>query len=130
MAHQIDPQSVLDPSLQIVEAGSNVEVPPDDSISAMAEATIYRSLPLSELKSTRVLRILPPELQDGGNITCQLEVISLDNDPPPEYYAVSYVWGSPSETRHITVNGMPFVVRENLWAFLINMRDRDFQGLL
>jgi hypothetical protein len=130
MAHQTDPQSVLASSLQVVDAGCNVEEPLDDSISATAEATIYRSLPLVEPKSTRVLRILPPELQDGENITCQLEVISLDSDPPPEYYAVSYVWGSPSETRQITVNKVPFVVRENLWAFLDNTRKRDFRGLL
>jgi hypothetical protein len=130
MAHHIDPQSILDSSLQIVKTSSNVAVPPDDSISATAEATIYRSLPLVGTKSTRVLRILPIELQDGDNITCQLEVISLDDDPPPEYFAVSYEWGSASETRHITINSVPFVVRKNLWAFLDNTRKRDFRGML
>lgn len=130
MAHRTDRQSVLDPSPQIVEAGSNAVESPDDSIAATAEGEIYCSLPLVDTKSTRVLRILPPELQDGDNIICELEVISLDNDPPPEYCAVSYVWGSPSETRHIIVNNVPFVVRENLWAFLDNSRKRDFRGLL
>lgn len=90
----------------------------------------YRSLPLSHRTSTRVLRILPPELQDGNNITCQLEVISLGDKPPPEYYTLSYVWGSPSETLSITVNNQPFFVRRNLWNFLDLMRKRQFRDRL
>lgn len=99
-------------------------------MSATASGSTYHSLPLSHPKSTRVLRILPPELQDGDNITCQLEVILLGDKPPPEYYALSYVWGSPSETRCITVNKTPFFVRRNLWNFLDLMRKRQFRDLL
>jgi hypothetical protein len=90
--------------------------------------TTYNAFPLTEPKSTRVLRILPPELQDGDNITCQLEVISLDDNPPPEFSALSYVWGSPSETRCITVNNKLFVVRKNLWTFLDHMRKQGVSG--
>lgn len=99
-------------------------------MSATATGTTYQSLPLSHRTSTRVLRILPPELQNGDNITCQLEVISLGDQPPPEYYALSYVWGSPSDTICITVNNEPFLVRRNLWNCLYIMRKRQFRDRL
>lgn len=124
MAHEPDLSGI---SLDTVEDGSSLEGPADDMISVSAAAATYDSLPLAERKSTRVLRILP---QDGDNIACQLEVISLDDDPPPEYYALSYVWGSPSEARCITVNNEPFLVRRNLWNCLYITRKRQFRDRL
>jgi hypothetical protein len=35
-----------------------------------------------------------------------------------DYTAISYVWGSPEETKTITINGMPVTVRKNLAATL------------
>ena len=116
--------------VEAVEIDPNLGEPPASLTSAPAAATPYHSLPLATPKSTRVLRILPPELQDGDNITCQLEVISLNDEQRPAFCALSYVWGSPTETRCITVNNELFVVRKNLWVFLDCMRKQGFQDLL
>lgn len=119
-----------DYSHETIKAEPRLKDSLDDAILAPASKKTYYSLPLANTKSTRVLRILPLWLQDEDDITCQLEVISLDDDPIPDYYAVSYVWGSPFDTSCIMVNNEPFVVRKNLWAFLDYIRKQGFQGLL
>lgn len=73
----------------------------------------------------RVLDLSPSnddgtKLQRDG-IVCQLRTISLlDN---PEYEALSYVWGSKSDTRDIVVNGISLSVTKNLFEALENLRD-------
>ncbi|KAF1996943.1 hypothetical protein P154DRAFT_417413, partial [Amniculicola lignicola CBS 123094] len=38
------------------------------------------------------------------------------------YTAISYMWGSPEDTKTITINGMPVTVGENLAAALDCLR--------
>ena len=98
-----------------------------DEISAEDISAIYERHPLANSNDTRVLEILPSNSQDLSDIiSCRLSVISLD--PPPEYRAVSYVWGDPNVNRTILVDGKSFIVRLNIWNFLMQMRedgDRD-----
>jgi hypothetical protein len=97
----------------------------DPSIDLSA---IYKNYPLSA-NTTRVLRLLPPIFPDLSDvISCQLSVISLDN--PPEYRALSYVWGDPSETKIILVDNAAFRVRINLWNFLAQMRAERYWDAL
>jgi hypothetical protein len=46
-------------------------------------------------------------------------------DPPPEYRALSYVWGDPSATKVILVDNTPFKVRINLWNYLVQARREE-----
>jgi len=87
-------------------------------------STIYEKHPL-DINTTRVLRILPPNLTDGSDIiSCQLSVISLDDSP--KYRALSYVWGDPSVTKPTLVDNTLMQVRMNLWTFLDQMRTEQY----
>jgi hypothetical protein len=89
---------------------------------------IYKHNLLSE-NSTRVLEILP--VSSPGlhfTLSCKLRTISL-LEPPP-YYAVSYVWGNTETTGVILVDGVPFMVRINLWRFLLQMQSEGCIGPL
>jgi hypothetical protein len=39
-----------------------------------------------------------------------------------DYTAISYMWGSPEDTKTITINGMPITIGENLAATLDCLR--------
>jgi hypothetical protein len=47
-----------------------------------------------------------------GIVECSLENASLDDGP--KFAALSYVWGNPSDTTLIRVNGEEFQATENL----------------
>jgi hypothetical protein len=96
----------------------------------MAQA-IYQEHPLLSPNSIRLLEILPAVISDRHDIiACHLKIRSLDRVPAPSYRAVSYVWGDPSVTKRILVDGQPFDVRMNLWTFLFQMRLRQQSDLL
>ncbi|KAF2243864.1 HET-domain-containing protein, partial [Trematosphaeria pertusa] len=63
--------------------------------------------------SIRLIEILP-DLSASGGIQCSLKHADVSS----EYTCLSYVWGSSSQTRSITVNGRDFQVHLNLWDFL------------
>jgi hypothetical protein len=74
-------------------------------------------------KERREIRIVtlegfetPPDKPTSRNVTCTVEQIPLDRANP--FYALSYVWGDPSDTDLITLEGKRFRVRRNLWEFL------------
>jgi hypothetical protein len=67
-----------------------------------------------EQGQVRLLRVLPR--WQASAIQCKLKTFDHDNCPP--YQALSYVWGSNSETEIIHVNGRQLVVHRNLWDFL------------
>ena len=52
--------------------------------------------------------------------SCQLLTCSLNEDP--KYIALSYVWGDPSVTEDIGVNGKTISVTRNLSSALQNIR--------
>jgi hypothetical protein len=62
----------------------------------------------------RLLSIQPAEFQ--------LHVFDLDD--LPEYFALSYTWGTPSPTKNIRLNGQDFHIRSNLYASLEAVRRR------
>ncbi|EGU73996.1 hypothetical protein FOXB_15493 [Fusarium oxysporum f. sp. conglutinans Fo5176] len=75
--------------------------------------------PLSQHRDcTRLLRI--EAAKDGDPITCSLfEVIFGDR---PKFGALSYMWGDGQAGQTITLNGVGFNVRQNLWDALHYLR--------
>lgn len=76
----------------------------------------------------RVLDLLPPRTEEHGNdmIRCQKRVVDLNPTiPPPNYEALSYVWGHQTECRPIIVEGSEFLVTKSLHDVLCRLRLRD-----
>jgi len=48
---------------------------------------------------------------------------SFDIDQCPVYEALSYTWGPPLPTKTINIDGKSFEIRENLGAFLDQLRN-------
>ncbi|KAH8768217.1 hypothetical protein F5883DRAFT_616865 [Diaporthe sp. PMI_573] len=57
--------------------------------------SIYSSQPLVHNRQTRLLHLEHGSWSD--QISCKLEVVSLDSEPAPDYETISYVWGSQDE---------------------------------
>ncbi|KAF2681844.1 HET-domain-containing protein, partial [Lentithecium fluviatile CBS 122367] len=55
-----------------------------------------------------------------GPIRCELKAFLRATVPP--YQALSYMWGQPSPTFKIFINGRTFTVRKNLYDFLLAAR--------
>lgn len=90
---------------------------------------LYESLPLEKETDIRLLT-----LNRGAGIdqiTCSLVKADLDIDllryDPLDnnirYEALSYCWGSPEITDHITINNRSVEIRINLWWALIHLRE-------
>src|SRR5438034_287893 len=66
---------------------------------------------------TRQVRLLQLQSQKkDGLLQFTLSAVDLSSAPP--YTALSYEWGPPGDTKTILVNGIAFVVQQNLHAFL------------
>lgn len=90
-------------------------------------AQIYDSvpLPLGSSDSVRLLRILDYDPQDDdAPISCEMTVAPMT----VPYVALSYMWGKDEATETITLNGLPFWIRKNLWDFL-HQRRKDQRAL-
>src|SRR5947199_359134 len=73
----------------------------------------YETLP------TGCIRLLEVHPRQGSDlISCTLRVEALRPDNPPFYEALSYVWGSPSPTFPILLDGQVHQVQINLLNFL------------
>jgi len=74
------------------------------------------------LPSRRQIRLLTLQASRRFKdpIQCSLHTISLDNEP--EFWALSYVWGNPSVTVDITVDGSPVEATTNLASALRHIR--------
>ncbi|KAK4499156.1 hypothetical protein PRZ48_009668 [Zasmidium cellare] len=79
--------------------------------------TLYQGLKLGP-DDIRVLTLLPGA--GGCSIVCELVKISLSEQP--RYDALSYVWGDPTKTKPITVNGLQIQVTANLESALRHLR--------
>lgn len=77
----------------------------------------YRELIESDI---RFLKVEPGEL--GSPIKCQLYQLPLTEDEHVDFFALSYVWGDPTVTKPITLNGEPFEVTANLYSALDQLR--------
>ena len=84
-------------------------------------ATLYQPLD----KGTRQIRLIR-KMSSGSQIRCHLSVFSLDD--APEYKALSYCWGLEEATCRIYVNGEPFSVRPNLFAYLQLLSQAEEEG--
>jgi ankyrin repeat protein len=85
----------------------------------MAAFNSYKHEPLDLQKSQiRLFRLLSKH--DG---ILEGEVSTQDFEDGPSYRAVSYMWGPPSPTRDITIEGRSFTIRDNLWHFLNSAHD-------
>jgi hypothetical protein len=89
----------------------------------------YSSL-LSKPESFRLLRLIRPEHKTAP-IKGQLFNYSLHESEtrPPQYEALSYVWGDPKKTLPISIDDYCFDVTENLHAALWSLRDRSVSWL-
>ena len=87
----------------------------------------YSSL-LPGPNSIRLLRLRPPK-DETAPIKCQLFDYSLDESDkrPPQYEALSYVWGDLEKTLPIFIDERRFNVTENLHAALRRLRDRSIE---
>jgi hypothetical protein len=83
--------------------------------------TTYSYEHLSTKRSIRMLTLHEP--MDDGNptISCSLVEVSLDG-PSLCYQALSFVWGAPSPTSRILVNGAQLDVTRNLEDALRHLR--------
>ncbi|KAI0103928.1 heterokaryon incompatibility protein-domain-containing protein [Nemania sp. FL0031] len=100
-----------------------------------AARKLYESLPVTSWQ-TRLLQIKSSTDKDSP-IICRLFIANVihyeglgihDEDGPHEvrYEALSYEWGNPRLCHSITVNGVQYPVRDNLFRALRQLRtDRD-----
>jgi Heterokaryon incompatibility protein (HET) len=72
--------------------------------------------------SLRLVHVLPAKGQNDSVIECHLKTV-VENTR--SYMALSYTWGSSMDMREISLNGKPFLVRENLFEFLDWYRSPD-----
>lgn len=70
-------------------------------------------------RQIRLVNLLPRT--EGGLIQCTIRHEDLDK----RHFALSYVWGEPTPTRDILIDGKTFTIRENLWHFLARQDERD-----
>lgn len=99
-------------------------------------AVQFKHAPLPTATSIRVLDV-SNDLNADGQITCQVKVVHLDDDP--EYCAMSYTWGdsgaNPNDKLYpdieeratdgeffILCDGIPFKVTRNCYAMLETLR--------
>ncbi|KAK5706676.1 hypothetical protein LTR97_001666 [Elasticomyces elasticus] len=88
----------------------------------------YKWEPLDPTKhSIRLLRILPVIDQDK-TMRVTLHTTCLNALEP--YDAVSYMWGSDTSMQKILIDGKVALVRENIWRFLIHVRDSSLHDRL
>ncbi|OAG08763.1 HET-domain-containing protein [Paraphaeosphaeria sporulosa] len=71
----------------------------------------YKYEPLPSPTSIRRLKFNPDESGDQP-LTCHFVIV--DTKDPPSYIALSYVWGVPSKTVPITINGKAINVTQRL----------------
>lgn len=78
---------------------------------------MYSSLDPSKAEF-RLLRLLETE---EGEITCGLQIHSLNDVHVPPWKALSYRWGDEEPSHTIQVDGQPILIRSNLHSFLKQM---------
>jgi hypothetical protein len=81
----------------------------------------FRHKPLDHsIQSIRVIQVLP-DLTEDGIIQSLITQVTTS----AEYVCLSYVWGEPEPCQTIMVDGKPYIVRQNLFDFLENIRPMD-----
>ena len=90
----------------------------------------YRHEPLDDAAtSIRLLKLHPTALEDNLTPICGgLTMVQVSDKP--RYHALSYVWGPETPLTTIYIDGRPFNVRQNLYAFLWHYVRSSEQHLL
>lgn len=79
----------------------------------------------SELRSNTSIRLIQIHAElFRGDISCALQQYESDNQTCPDYTALSYVWGDPTPTHSIYINGLMFRVHQSLWTFLSHIQSK------
>lgn len=93
----------------------------------------YTEVPLESPNSTtRMIRLLPNQDNDA-EIECELFNYDLTSGSGAEshlYEALSYVWGSNTNSRTIKLNSCAFPVMKNLYLALSRLRNRQLERIL
>ncbi|KAK5166149.1 uncharacterized protein LTR77_008410 [Saxophila tyrrhenica] len=79
-----------------------------------APSNVYPSLDASK-RQIRLVKLIPHD-SSAETICCELSAVSLDDTPA--YTALSYSWTKEPPGHTILLNGQPFAVRPNLFAYL------------
>lgn len=112
----LQPQSQRIEEIETKEARSLADGSRNGLPLNLAPSSLYKDLPLRHRhQEIRLLELLPSSTPIA--ITCKFHLHSLTDCPP--YLALSYTWGTSPACRTILINDSPFLVRENLWAFLV-----------
>lgn len=81
---------------------------------------LYETLPIEQ--NSHRIRVL--DIHDGtGEVKGDLRLIDIDSDEPPQFTALSYVWGTFASTpHHIQCSGYPVKITENGYSALLHLR--------
>ncbi|RSL79400.1 hypothetical protein CEP51_007388 [Fusarium floridanum] len=91
--------------------------------------SLYCYSPLPE-GSIRLLRLLPHQ-DEHAPIQCQLFEFALaDSGSTRPYEALSYVWGSETKPRSLSIDSYDLPVGENLYAALSHLRDCSLERII
>lgn len=82
----------------------------------------------SSKEEIRIIHLLPGDFDD--TISIELVPVSLSSNPPPQYDALSYVWGLEQCETPAFVNGKPITITSNLDTALRYFRDRSDEKTL
>ena len=93
---------------------------------------VYADIPLktSTYTNIRLLRLCDPprDQAQGCGVACKVEVFPANTRIT--YTAVSYMWGSATETADILINGNRFPVTLNLLSLLEELTTQAHEGWL
>ncbi|KAF2667666.1 HET-domain-containing protein [Microthyrium microscopicum] len=83
----------------------------------------HQALDLNK-RQIRLIKIIPVSSNQQGAsseaIHCSIQTFDMDTELT--YTALSYVWGPPEPCDGILLNGVEFIVRSNLYGFLLQAR--------
>lgn len=88
-----------------------------DTTEYSGPAQLYS--PLADADEIRLLHLLPSTRQDPV-VECTIKHFNLKWDL--HYEALSYMWGSPTSSNSIEINGKTCSIRENLFSALLHLR--------
>lgn len=90
-----------------------------------APGLVYEQLHDSEI---RIVEILPGRWDD--TVSCRLQHVQLRGVNDPQYAALSYAWGDPTDTVDIVLNGFVHPVTRTLFTALRRLRHSDIEASL
>jgi hypothetical protein len=102
------------------------QTPGDLAVAKSSLQCGYVYAPLLHKTSFRVMRLLPGI--ESSKI--EMELLVADWSAPPEYEAISYVWGDPNNTVSCFCDGKQFQITRSLSYALQQFREVDKPRIL